>query len=559
MLCAATVAALVLPVLLLVPAGAQQPELAEPAASSSASAPAAVDGLELSADLRSAYLSGRKVLITLRASNTGSQPLEMPRLDMRPHLVSFELINAAGKKTTRRNAAPEVDEDLRWVIPVRGSRQVTLEVPFGGALEPGRYQLAIGVDLGEQVLELGPASVLLERPAPAAADVTDAGKSTISWQVPWVHAGSEGHELYLHSAPGKRPDARGYEWHLTDLDQPVEPLLAQGRTADGANRHIYWRTAEQDLAYARLEERKLRHDPRRISLPYPRWELLARAGGDASGGLHLPVWVPAPSGDDGEVRVVSIDDRGQPVFRRVAAMSAKPQAVSWVDSAGRLRLLLHHGGMLDFYTLDTTTGDDRPASGLRLLPQTVRADEVQLLARPVPPERSPVPGAIVSDRIAGFIDQRLVAMSPPPVLGVRFGTLPDTPDEAGGTAIFAWMGDPGVEPLGLSGVWLSVKGRVIATVPGVALPAGHRIAAVLPRGYQPWVLHSIDRRGVSWARSAAWEAPVELGALGPHDALRLDAQGRLWLVRLVDGQGVVVEPVQASERAEPEPTPEPAP
>lgn len=499
-------------------------------------------GIEVSTELRSSYLTGRPLLVTLRAHNPGSEALDLPRLDLRPHLVRFELVSASGKKTTRFNTPPDEDEDLRWLLPARGTRQLRLEVPASSALSAGRYEIGVLVEIDDEQLSLGGRSVVLEPPLPVAADVTEAGASALGWQVPWVHQGGLVHDLYLHTSPSGAPDARGADWHLASLPEAVEPLLSLGRSIDGANRFVYWRHGERGIAYARLEERRLRHEPREIGLPYPSWELLARAGGDAEGGLHVPIWIPAPSGSGGEVRVVSIDSRGQPRFQEVVALDAQPAADCWVDGAGRLRLLLHHGEKLDLYTLSTEQGQALPAAGRRLLPQTVKAGEVQLLARPPVADAGSGTGALVSDRILGFVDERLEAMTPPPVLGVRFGTLPERADHPGGTAIFAWLGDQDDHPLGVPGIWLSVNGRVIATVPGVPLPRGHRIIGVLPAGYAPYVLVSEDHQGVSWARSLAWDAPVRLGALGPHDALRFDDDGRLWSVRLQGGRGVVVEP-----------------
>ncbi len=529
--------------LAVLPAHGQQP--AAPAvAVADAAAPRSAEGLELSADLRGSYLAGRPIVITLRVDNRQEQALEFPKLDERPHLVSFELVADRGKKQTRYNTPPDEDEDLRWFIQPRGSRQVSLELPLSSTMKTDGYSLTISVGGEDQPIVLGPQRFLLEAPRPQAADVTSAGGSLLGWQVPWVHAGRDGLDLYLHTVSDERPDARGVAWFLATLDEPVEPLLAHARNSSGANRYVYWRSGERDLGYARLEERKLRHQPRKVSLPYPSWELLARAGGDPVEGLHVPVWIPAPSGEAGEVRVVSIDSRGQPAFRRVATLDARPEAASWVDAAGRLRLLVHHGDKLDLYTVDGQSDAQLPAEGRRLLPQTVRDGEVHLLARPAPPERSPQPGAVVSGSIAGFVDQRLAAITPPPVLGVRFGDLPERGEQAGGTAIFAWIGDPEATGMPLVGLWMSMSGRVITAVPGVLPPAGHRIIELVPRGYDPYVLITADRRGVAWASSAAWPAPLQLGDLGTHGGVRFDEDGQLWTVRLEDGRGVLIEPVE---------------
>ncbi len=539
---------------LLVPlASAQQ---AEPTGLAVAEAQSAVvartaAGVELVADLRPSYLAGRSLVVTLRVTNPHEAVVEFPRLDLLPHLVTFELVSSSGKKQTRYNTPPDEEELLRWQLPPRGSRQVSLEIPVSSTLAPGRYELKVVVQVGDEALVLGPSTVLVEQPKPVAADVTEAGSSTLGWQVPWVHQGQAGYDLYLHTAPDGRPGDRGTEWRLTALEGRVDPLLSMGRSVDGADRYVYWRSGERNIAYARLEERKLRHEPREVSLPYPSWQLLARAGGDAEGGLHVPVWIPAPAGAGGEVRVVSIDPRGQPRFRKVVALDAPPAADSWVDGAGRLRLLLHHDGKLDLYTMDAAPEQELPAVGHRLLPQAVRAGEVQLLAQPRAAQGGSASGALVSGKIMGFVSDRLAAMTPPPVLGVRFGVLPESDDQAGGTAVFAWLGEAEDRAQGLPGIWLSINGRVIATVPGAGIPGGSRVSQVAPRGYQPYILVGVDGAGVSWAHCSTWEQPIELGRLGPYDGVRLDGDGQAWLVRILPERGVVVAPVASASLVKP--------
>lgn len=501
-------------------------------------------GLEISADLHPAYLAGHRLVVTVKATNPGPDPLDFPKLEERPHLVSFELVSAGGKKQTRFSTPPDEDDDLRWTLPSRASRQVAVELPSAATLKQGTYQLTVAVADGDERIAIGPVPVVLEAPRPVAADVPDGGSAALGWQLPWVHQGSAGHTLYLLTVPDEQPDSRGYQWQLAQLPGPAVPTLALGRPSDGGSRYLYWRSGDRSLSFARLEERRLRHEPRSVSLPYPRWEPLARGGGDAASGLHVPAWIPAPSGEAGEVRVISIDTRGQPRFRKVAAFDSMPQASTWVDSAGRLRLLLLHSGELDLYTLDTGAEGQLPAEGRRLIPQAVRADQVQLFSGPSVADATPGSGALVSDHIADFVTERLAPMAPPPVQGIAFGELPERGDQAGGGAVFVWLGEPEADTPAVAGVWLSTNGRVIATVPGASVPAGHRIAKVIPRGYDPVVLVSLDRRGVSWAHCADWDASVQLGTLAEGDGLRLDDDGRLWVVRMDTRRGLRAELVR---------------
>jgi hypothetical protein len=521
-------------------AAAQESEL--PSAEEARDVVRTASGLELSADLQPSYLAGHELVVTLRVENPQSTSLEFPRLDVRPYLVTFDLEGPDGRKQHRSNTPPEEEDEDLWVLPPRASRQVSLQLPSAATLRPGRYQLGFTVDAESEELVLEPRPILLDPPAPVLADFVSEPELShrAGWQTPWVHQGAQGTALYLHSAPASHPGARGYHWHLASLDEPAQPWLSTGRVTEAWSRYLYWLGGERSLFYARLGDRGLRGEPREIALPWPRWELLARGGSDAGGGLHLPVWVPAPSGEAGEVRVVSIQPHEQPRFRRVVAMDAKPEASTLVDAAGHLRLLLLHDGKLDLYTVGPNADEALPIAGRRLLPRPLRAGEPQLLAPA--PASSAAGSGLVAGRIRGFVSQRLAALEPPPLMGVRFGRLPEEEDEAGGVAVFGWLADPAAERAVVHGVWMSTAGRVIATVPGALLPPGHRIAQVLPRGYEPMVLVSLDRRGEGWAHCAAWDAPVSLGRF-EGGALREDAEGRLWLSRLVAGQGVVSQPI----------------
>ncbi|MFH1463697.1 MAG: hypothetical protein ABIO70_04850 [Pseudomonadota bacterium] len=525
----------------------QQPpvddELAPPAAVAEVRSAA---GLLVSADLRADYLAGRPLLVTVRVTNPSEEALSFPNLEQRPHLVRFELISDSGKRQTRYTTPPAEDEDDRWTVAPSAARQTTLEIPSGGALAPGGYTLTVHVQDGEQSLPLGPQQVTLVSPHPVAVDVGDEAEGffSLGWMIPWVQAGAQGADLYLDVRAAAQPAHPGYSWYLAHLAQPVSPWLSASRPSDGASRYLYWQDG-RSLTFARLEDRRIRRQPRQLGLPYPRWEPLARGGTDAQAGLCVPLWVPAPSGDAGDVRLACVDNRGAPAFRPVVKLPERPQAATWVDAAGQLRLLLLHEGKLDLYTLTQGLEAGLPPGGRRLLPQIVRAAESdrgvagEAAAPTVGQASAGAGGGLVSD-LGGFIEARLAHFEPPVLGGARFAALPDRPEQPGGTMVFAWSAAEG-EPAVVSGLWMSLEGRIVAQVWGVALPPGHRIAQVQPRGYDPLVLLSVDQHGVGWASAADWEAPIELGSLSADAALRVDAQGALWLVRGEDGKGIVAK------------------
>lgn len=503
-------------------------------------------GLELGADLRSSYLAGQQIVVTIRVENQGRADLSFPDLEERPYLVHFELVKPDGSKQTRHSTPPSEDEDVRWQLAPRAARQATLELPSGAALGPGRYQLAVVVRDGVAEHRVGPVDVLLEHPAPVASDLTHGAVAaqSLEWTTPWVHrASAEGAQLYLHAVPASSPARRGYHWHLTALGVSARPWLSNARPSEAGSRHLYWRDDEGSIGYARLEGHRLRRAPRQVGLPWPSWDLLARGASDAQANLLIPVWIPSPKGSSGEVRVVVVDTRGTPGFHRVVLLDERPKASTWVDAAGQLRLLLLHQGKLDLYTLGSGAIEGLPAEGKRLLPRRVgpRVGD----AGDAPAADIPTRG-LVGGIVDGFVAARLDRYEVPPLLGARFAALPDRENQSGGTAILAWAGGAEDPQAPISGIWLSTGGRIIDTVPGVSVPQGHELRDVLARGYQPMVLVTEDSRGVTWAHSAAWTEAVELGRLGEHAGLRLAPDGALWLQQALESRGVVASRVEPS-------------
>jgi hypothetical protein len=228
----------------------------------------------------------------------------------------------------------------------------------------------------------------------------------------------------------------------------------------------------------------------------------------------------------------------------VVGLAERPEAGTWVDAAGQLRLLLLHEGKLDLYTVAQGAARDLPPSGRRLLPRIVRAEPAALepaaegpAAPPAGSSPAPAGGGLVSD-LGDFVAARLGHFEPPVLGGARFAVLPDRPEQPGGTMVFAWTSPEGAVGASVDGLWLSLEGRIIARVRGVPLPAGHHLLAVQPRGYDPLVLLTQDERGVGWAAAADWPQPRELGPLAPSAGLRLDAHGGLWLVQAEAGKGI---------------------
>jgi len=494
-------------------------------------------GLEIAADVHPWQLHGHPILVSVAVRNPTPTALTFPDLASRPHLVRFEVASGGGRPQVRYTTPPAQDADLRWTVNPRGERRVLLEIPSSEVIKPDAIDLRIRVQDGKETVTLGPVSLALAWPYPAGAHLVPDLEvfTSVGFMSAWVQRAASGADLYLDVRPTLATGRDGDQWLLAHLDAPVEPLLSASRPAEAWDRHVYWRSGTRSLWYVRLQATEARHAPRRTDLPWPTWDLLARGVSDPQGGLHVPIWIQAPSGRGGEVRVVSIDPQGTPYFRVVVKMDERPQAWSTVDAGGQVRLLLLQGGNLDLYTLSTTAGATMPASGIRLLPPRVRKapeakasedEAASATATAAPAEAAPA---------AAPAPPAPAARPLPPTSGAAFGILPDTPEHPGGLAIFAWA-ETGARLL--SGAWLSLQGGEIARVEGVQIPAGSQVRTVIPAGYQPFWVAIADAAGRVSVLGADLDAPLTLGVVPPDDVIRPDGQGNLVRVSIRAHSGI---------------------
>jgi hypothetical protein len=107
-----------------------------------------------------------------------------------------------------------------------------------------------------------------------------------------------------------------------------------------------------------------------------------------------------------------------------------------------------------------------------------------------------------------------------------FGTLPDTPEQPGGLAIFAWSETGSLERR-LSGAWLTLQGREIARIEGLVLPKGAQVRTVIPAGYDPMLVVTTDAAGRGTVLGGTLKAPLPLGPVSSDEVIRPDGQGNL--------------------------------
>lgn len=430
-----------------------------PGTGSASEAPAA-SALSLSADLRAEYLLGDPILVRLAVSNSSAEAQSFPDLSRRPWLVRFDLSYPDGKKQSWFTTPPEQDPGQSWSVPARGQKRTLLEIPSSGRLKAGDYTLVVRVITPTGELSLPPHRLRLAPAAPVGGQPAyePLGLERSGHQLAWLHKAAAGYDLYIHHADGRQPQKVLGNYHLLHLDEAVEPQLTVSRPQQRWDRWITWLERDATIAGVRLQAQGLRDDkPLRVRTPYPRIELLGRGSTDTEGDLHVPFWVPAPSGAGGELRVASIRARGEPRFRLVVRLDRRPGWVeSGIDGNGDLRLVVENNGNADLYTL--AAAGELPASGQRLV-------------------RPPTDGSPAAR----------------PELA-RFGTLPELGEEAGGLAVQVLLSTPS----GWSAAWYTLSGRALKQLDPVVLPAGAKAIDLLPRAYDPFLL-LYTVQGETWA------------------------------------------------------------
>lgn len=333
-------------------------------------------GLTLSADLRSEYLVGEPMLVQIKAQNQGRDAVTIPDLAAQHDLVRFEL-NLPGGATDNRRTLLDAPSTLAWQIPPRGVREVLLELPASSTLRPGEYKLAIHVKLTESDEQtLPPHTLRLAEPAPVSADlsvsalVSDRGSDLI----PWVHKASDGFDLYLFRADSDTPQVPQQQDFLARLPGQVTPSLTAVRATEASSRYVVWLQDQRTISYSELQGHQLRNGIRTVTAPWPRIELAARGVTTSAGLLFQPLWIPAPNGDAGELRVLTTTPRGT-AYRRVGRFDARPAVIETViDDSGAIHLFTVSAGNLDVYSVhgddDPTraAAENLPLGGQRLLP-----------------------------------------------------------------------------------------------------------------------------------------------------------------------------------------------
>ncbi len=369
------------------------PTMSTPTMSTPTDAVRTASGLLVSADIRAEYLAGFTMFVSIAVENPGDQELTFPDLSARPWLAHF-LFAAKGMKQDRANTPPAADGGAVWRVPARGRRTVLLEVPLSATVDAGSWTFGVEIRDPAGTVALPARTIRVAAAAPVAGrfhwDATVAGASGAA--MAWLHRAAGGFDLYLMGFKARSPSQVAGQYHLAHLDHAVDPWLSRTRSSDTNSRYVYWMEGAQSIRVLPLEGIYARA-ARTWALPWPRIELLGQGVTDAAGGLQIPIWVPAPRGENGSIKIVGIDKRGALQIRTVTDLTARPRTATGLDAAGNLLLAVGHSAAVDVYRLDPSWPAEMPAKGTRSLALDP-GWRVAALSWDVLPDRADRPGGI---------------------------------------------------------------------------------------------------------------------------------------------------------------------
>ncbi len=293
-------------------------------------------------------LTGAPLVVDLEVHNEGERTIRFPDLAARPDLVRFEL-RYGGKRERRYNTPLESAPTAQWALGPGDQRELRLEVPGSAGIAPGLVTVAVSLHNTQPPTPLPALKVRLQAPMPGAGDLSGASAApgTRHQDVAWVHEDGEDAHLVLHHASG----TRGYELVLTAVPGRVQPWLSHSRLDTLGERSIVWQVSPQRIEVVRLRGQRTRGPPRAFDLPWPRVEIAGQPITELSGHLRVPIWIPAPAGPGGELRLLTLNEPRGPSFQRLAQLPARPvQVLGTVDPTGTGLFLVVRPDAVDIYT-----------------------------------------------------------------------------------------------------------------------------------------------------------------------------------------------------------------
>jgi len=385
-----------------------------------------------SAKIHPLQFSGAPMVVDIEVQNSSKEPIKVPDLALRPDLVRFGL-SYAGRRERRYNSPATGHEDAEWTLQAGDIRELRLEIPGSSGIQAQAVTVTMQLHHTRPPTTLDPMKLKLTSPQPVAADMSGiaAAPGCRNPDVAWVHQADDAAYLVLQHQVGERR----YQLTLAELSEPAQPWLSHSRRDTLGERSIVWLTGSRKLHILRLRGQRARGDALAFDLPWPKVEVAGQPVTDKTGTLRIPVWVPAPAGDGGELRVATISGRNRPTTPRVVRLDGRPEQV-----------------------LSTLNPDGSP------IIIVVSEDAVDAYTQPDVPEL-PWPRRTLWRTQEGAT-----------ALRVALGTYPPTSHDTGGTAILLatrW-------PTGVGTQWMTMQGT---SLQGPALvPDLGELQQVVPRG-----------------------------------------------------------------------------
>ena len=440
------------------------------------------------ATLRGEYLQGQQMIVPILIDNKGTAPQAFPDIGSRPWLVKFVLVRD-GKTVERFNTPPATDTGATWGLAPGSHRETLLELPSGGALGAGKYDLTVKLVQGTQEKVLGQKAITIVAPKPAAVSgpyqASVAERSGL--QTVWAHEGAAGTQLYVHVADRKEPTKTVAQYYLTDAPAGVVPHLTQAAADRAWSRHVWWQSGDRSLTVVTLDGEGRTASPVRVDVPWPKVQALDASITDNNGWLHVPFWLASSRGS-GELKVLSWRPGIIPTFRSVTPLGAAPDRVAaTVDTGGNMRLTVQHDGRIDLYTVTTAGPSELPAAGKKL---TTPAGATPLWS--------------------------------------GFATRSSTPEQPGGLAVYAI--DRVTRADGTAGArlrWASLASTDLPVGGEVAMGPDGTLVDALPIGNQGLAVLYRDGQGKTWISTTGGKPNALL--VGANATLVQDAAGATWV------------------------------
>ena len=313
---------------------------------------------QITSSMPALQLTGAPMIVDLQIRNPSPAEMQLPSLAAHPDLVRFEL-KYQGRRERRYNTAATDGPAQQWILQPGDERELRLEIPASAGLEAGPYSVLVQLEHDKLPRAQAVHTLSRQSPQPINGDLSGihASPGSRHQDVAWVHQAGSSHHLVLHHQQA----GRTYELVLSELSGPHQVWLSHSRLDSLGERSILWKDGPQTIQVLRLRGQRVRGSIQAHDLPWPEVEIAGQPITDHSGILRVPIWIPAPAGPGGELRLASFIDSTGPSTQRIARLDRRPsQVLSTLNAAGAGCYILVRPEAVDVYTAQD--GDTLPLS-----------------------------------------------------------------------------------------------------------------------------------------------------------------------------------------------------